>query len=185
MFNPTARFADAVAFAAAAHAGQLRKYGGRPYIEHPLAVARMTSRFVHDEDMLLAAVLHDTVEDTPVTVDDVARAFGAPVAALVAHLTDVSRPSDGNRATRKQCDRVHTAAASPRAKTVKLMDLVHNGASIVRHDDRFAVHFLREMEVLLEVLQDASDPAAWAFAHRMHGRLCARRETRRLEAALR
>ena len=137
MFNPTARFADAVAFATAAHAGQLRKYSGRPYIEHPVAVARMTSRFVHDEDMLLAAVLHDTVEDTP------------------------------------------------RAKTVKLMDLVHNCVSIVRHDAGFAGQFLSEMQAMLAVLHDASDPAAWALAQRIHVRSCARRERRQLDAALR
>jgi (p)ppGpp synthase/HD superfamily hydrolase len=185
MFNPTPRFTNAVAFATAAHANQSRKYSGRPYIEHPVAVARMVSRFVHDEDMLLAAVLHDTVEDTPVSVEDVARAFGEPVALLVADLTDVSRLSDGNRAVRKQRDLAHTAAARPRAKTVKLMDLVHNCVSIVRHDDGFALHFLREMQAALAVLRDASDPAAWEFAQRMHVRSCERLETRRLEAALR
>ena len=185
MFNPTARFADAVAFATAAHAGQLRKYSGRPYIEHPVAVARMTSRFVHDEDMLLAAVLHDTVEDTPVTIEAVAQAFGEPVAMLVADLTDVSRLSDGNRAVRKRLDLAHTAAGDPRAKTVKLMDLVHNCVSIVRHDAGFAGQFLSEMQAMLAVLHDASDPAAWALAQRIHVRSCARRERRRLDAALR
>ncbi len=184
MFNPSDRFARAVAFATLAHGTQTRKYNGRPYVEHPLAVARMVSRFAHDDDMLLAAVLHDTVEDTPVTLDDVARTFGAPVAALVADLTDVSRPSDGNRAVRKRMDLLHTAAAQPRAKTVKLMDMVHNSLSIVRHDRGFAGHFLLEMQASLPLMRDASDPVAWEFARRMHERACARLENRRLEAAL-
>jgi (p)ppGpp synthase/HD superfamily hydrolase len=184
MFNKTEGFVQALAFASVAHADQKRKYSGRPYVEHPLAVARMVSRFEHDDDMLLAAVLHDTVEDTPVTLQDVASAFGEPVAFLVADLTDVSRLSDGNRAVRKRRDLVHTAAAQPRAKTVKLMDLVHNCVCIVRHDRGFAGHFLLEMQAMLAVLRDASDPSAWDFAWRMHARACERLEARRLEAAL-
>jgi (p)ppGpp synthase/HD superfamily hydrolase len=180
----TVRFANAVAFATAAHAGQLRKYSGRPYIEHPVAVARMTSRFRHDEDMLIAAVLHDTVEDTPVSIGDVAHSFGEPVALLVADLTDVSRLSDGNRALRKQRDLAHTGGACPRAKTIKLMDLVHNCVSIVRHNAGFSVQFLREMHAMLAVMQDASDPAAWVFAQRMYARACTRLESRRLQTAL-
>ena len=184
MFKKSESFARAWAFASKAHANQVRKYTGRPYVEHPLAVARMVSRFEHDDDMLLAAVLHDTVEDTPVTLRDIAREFGDPVAFLVSDLTDVSHLSDGNRAVRKRRDLLHTAAAQPRAKTVKLMDLVHNSLSIVRHDRGFARQFLLEMQATLAVLRDASDPGAWAFAQRVHARCCERLEARRLEATL-
>lgn len=158
----------ALAFAADAHKDQLRKYSGRPYIEHPLAVARMVSRFKHDNDMIIAALLHDTVEDTPVTLIDIRREFGPGVAALVSDLTDVSGPTDGNRRTRKNKDLLHTAAAQPRAKTVKLMDLVHNSVSIIRHDTDFAPVFLNEMQRLLDALQDASDPQAWVLAQKVY-----------------
>ncbi len=158
----------AMDFAADAHMHQKRKYSGRPYIEHPLAVARMVRRFDHDEDMIIAALLHDTVEDTSVTLIDIRQAFGTGVAALVSDLTDVSGPTDGNRRTRKNKDLLHTAAALPRAKTVKLMDLVHNSVSIVRHDTDFAPVFLDEMQRMLDVLQDASDPQAWVLAQRIY-----------------
>jgi len=157
-------------FATAAHQAQRRKYSGRPYIEHPLAVALMVSRFDHDEDMIVAALLHDTVEDTLVILDDVTQAFGHDVATLVSELTDVSRPSDGNRKTRKHKDLHHIAMAQPRAKTIKLMDLVHNSVSIVRHDQSFARAFLDEMAPMLDVLRGPSDLRAWELAQRIYVR---------------
>jgi len=162
------RIHRALEFAADAHKHQTRKYSGRPYIEHPLAVARMVGRFNHDDEMIIAALLHDTVEDTSVTLIDIQREFGPGVAALVSDLTDVSGPTDGNRRTRKNKDLLHTAAAQPRAKTVKLMDLVHNSVSIIRHDTDFARVFLDEMHRMLDVLQDASDPRAWVLAQRIY-----------------
>jgi (p)ppGpp synthase/HD superfamily hydrolase len=160
----------AVKFATVAHTGQTRKYSDRPYIEHPLAVARIVRRFEHDENMIIAAMLHDTVEDTAVTIDDIRLTFGMDVAALVTDLTDVSRPSDGNRNVRKHMDLLHTAAAQPRAKTIKLMDLVHNSVSIIRNDKGFARVFLGEMNRMLDVLQDASDSRAWVLAQRVYVR---------------
>jgi (p)ppGpp synthase/HD superfamily hydrolase len=164
MLNKTPSILRAIDFATNAHGTQLRRYSGRAYIEHPIAVARLVARFEHDEDMLMAAVLHDTVEDTPVTLNEVEQEFGREVAALVSDLTDVSKPDDGNRKTRKAIDLEHSWSASPRAKTVKLMDLVHNTGSIVRHDKSFATVYLREKELLLEALKDASDPPAWHLA---------------------
>jgi hypothetical protein len=90
-----------------------------------------------DAEMIAAAWLHDTVEDTPATFGDIEREFGAEVRALVADLTDVSKPSDGNRAVRKAIDRHHTAQASVRAKTVKLADLIDNCRDICEHDASF------------------------------------------------
>ncbi len=166
----TERIWRAQEFATVAHQSQTRKYSGRPYIEHPLAVARMVARFDHDEDMIIAALLHDTVEDTSVTIWEIECVFGAGVMALVSDLTDVSCSTDGNRVARKQKDLLHIAAAQPRAKTIKLMDLVHNSVSIVRHDIGFAAVFLDEMAKMLDVLQDASDPVAWVLAQRFYVR---------------
>jgi hypothetical protein len=107
--------------------------------------------------MLAAAWLHDSVEDTPATLEDIEREFGDGVARLVADLTDVSRPGDGNRAVRKAIDRAHSAQASPRAKTVKLADLTDNCRDICKHDPRFARVFLVEMDALLEVLGEGDE----------------------------
>lgn len=131
-----------------------RKYSNQPYDEHLQAVAGIVSEVSDDARMIAAAWLHDTVEDTPATFHDIEQEFGPEVARLVYELTDVSRPSDGNRAVRKALDCKHLAAASPQAKTVKLADLIDNCRDICRHDQRFARVYLAEMEALLRVLED-------------------------------
>lgn len=146
--------ARARAFAIRAHGAidQRRKYTGEPYIVHPAAVAALVRHVHHTEAMLAAAWLHDTVEDTPTTLEDIRREFGPEVALLVDQLTDASRPSDGNRAARKVLDRKRLAAASPAAMTIKLADLIDNSASILAHDRKFARTYLAEKAELLEVL---------------------------------
>jgi (p)ppGpp synthase/HD superfamily hydrolase len=168
------QLAYAESFAAEAHAGQLRKYVGRPYIAHPIAVSRLVARFGGDLNMQIAALLHDTVEDTAVTLDVVRCEFGQDVAMLVSGLTDVSRLEDGNRATRKAIDLAHTASACSRAKSVKCADLIHNTGSIVAHDRSFAKIYLQEKARLLEVLQDASLPKLYQLAVRVHARAAGR-----------
>jgi hypothetical protein len=129
-----------------------RKYSGLSYDVHLVAVAGIVASVTDDAPTIAAAWLHDAVEDTPVTLDELQREFGDEVAALVGQLTDISLASHGNRAARKDIDRRHLAAASPRAKTVKLADLIDNCEDITKHDPRFARVFLREMEALLGVL---------------------------------
>jgi hypothetical protein len=144
---------------------QRRKYNKQPYDVHLKAVADLVASVSNDPETLAAAWLHDTVEDTPATFGEIEKAFGSGVARLVAELTDVSKPGDGNRAVRKAIDRVHLKHASSRAKTVKLADVVDNCADICRHDTRFAKVYVAEMAALLEVLADG-DPRLLKRARR-------------------
>ena len=142
----------ALKFATIAHADQKRKYTGQPYIVHPIEVMEIVKTVDHDDAMLAAALLHDVVEDTDITLDVISDAFGEDVANLVDDLTDVSKPEDGNRKTRKALDRAHSANASARAQTIKLADLISNSADILENDPNFAKVYLAEKELLLEVL---------------------------------
>ncbi len=156
----------AFAFAKAAHESidQTRKYSGEPYIVHPIAVAEIVRSVPHTPAMIAAAYLHDVVEDTPVTIEEIRTAFGDKVAELVDWLTDVSRPGDGNRRTRKALDLQHTAKAPPDAKTIKLADLIDNSVTIARHDRKgFWPVYRREKLALLEVLKDG-DKTLWQRA---------------------
>jgi (p)ppGpp synthase/HD superfamily hydrolase len=142
-------------FAIAAHSavGQKRKYTGEPYFVHPAEVARIVAEVPGSTaEMVAAAWLHDTVEDTGVTATDIHMNFGPEVAALVGWLTDVSKPEDGNRAHRKAMDRAHTAEAPAEAQTVKLADLISNSRSIMAHDPAFARTYLEEKRLMLEVM---------------------------------
>lgn len=146
-------------FAKLAHGHQKRKYTGEPYINHPLAVAGLV--FAHcapDFRVIQAALLHDVVEDTPVSSLDIHLKFGAYVGSLVDEVTDVSKHPDGGRAYRKQLDRNHLATASPEGQSIKLADLIHNTESIVEHDKKFAKTYLEEKKLLLHVLTDG-EPA--------------------------
>jgi hypothetical protein len=162
-------------FASAAHrkVGQLRKYSGQPYEEHLRRVAELVAGVTDDPEMVAAAWLHDVVEDTPVTIEEIERAFGREVRDLVDALTDVSRPAHGNRATRKALDREHLARAPARAQTVKLADLIDNCQDICKHNPRFGRVFLGEMAALLEVLT-AGDPVLIRRARTMHERWAGR-----------
>lgn len=82
---------DAIEFAARAHAGQFRKGTRIPYIVHPLAVARILIEHDAPDDVVLAAVLHDVIEDTNATLAQVRAAFGDDVARLVQGMSEPNR----------------------------------------------------------------------------------------------
>lgn len=164
------RYRRALAFCIAAHAavGQKRKYTGEPYAVHPIEVSKLVEEVVvgATEEMLIAALLHDVVEDTAITLDLVAAQFGLVVASYVEQLTDVSKPEDGNRAARKALDCTHLAGASPQAKTIKLADLISNSRSIRQYDPDFAKVYLAEKRELLKVLSEG-DPTLFEMAREL------------------
>ena len=157
-------------FATAAHAavGQTRKYTGEPYVVHPMEVASIVESVGGTEAMVAAALLHDVLEDTGVTVDVLEEQFGSEVTNLVLWLTDISKPEDGNRSTRKALDRQHSAAAPAAAQTIKVADLISNSRSIVAHDPGFAKVYLEEKRLLLDLLTRA-DPTLLTMAREQVG----------------
>jgi len=155
---------DARVFAALAHRGQVRKYTGEPYVTHPIAVAKIVASVTGDQEMIAAALLHDVVEDTAVTIEEIESRFGGLVALYVENLTDISCLDDGFRAARKAVDRAHTAIAVPEAKTIKLADLIHNSSSILEHDKRFAKIYMAEKRLLLDESLKEGHGGLWLLA---------------------
>lgn len=153
----------AAEFARKAHESQKRKYTGEPYFNHCEEVATIVALAGGTVEQICAAYLHDTMEDCGVSVDTIEEEFGGYVARLVSDLTDVSKPEDGNRATRKAIDRAHTAKACPDAKTVKLADLISNTQSVMKHDLKFASVYIPEKVALLEYLKEG-DPNLYKIA---------------------
>jgi len=147
----------ALKFATDAHEGQTRKYTGDPYIVHPIAVSKIVESVTDDKEVIASALLHDTVEDTDVSLEQIEQEFGPRVALLVENLTDVSTLDQGNRKTRKRIDLEHIAKAIPEAKTVKLADLIHNSGSITKYDTKFSVTYMSEKKQLLAVLKEGNE----------------------------
>lgn len=153
-------------FSIAAHeaVGQVRKYTGEPYWTHPRAVADIVRNYGGTDEQVAAALLHDVVEDTDVGIDTIREHFGDTVADLVDWLTDVSKPEDGSRETRKALDRQHSADASKEAQFIKCADLIHNTESVVKHDEHFAKKYMREKRLLLEAMTKVHDEPIWQEA---------------------
>lgn len=125
--NDQQRIRDAYAFAAEAHKNQKRK-SGEPYIIHPIAVARIVAEeFELGANPVIAAFLHDVVEDTPYTIDDVRQRFGDDVAFLVGVVTKKKKDKYD---LSKQVDNFRQILASVqfdvRAILIKLADRLHN-----------------------------------------------------------
>ena len=141
-------------FATAAHAAvkQMRKYTGEPYIVHPAEVVSIVSQYGYTDEMLAAAWLHDTVEDTGVTQDVINYEFGPIIGEYVHWLTDQTKPEDGNRAARKKMDADRLALAPPEVQTVKYADLISNTRSIMQHDENFGRIYVKEKTYLLSVM---------------------------------
>ena len=89
----------AIRFAAAAHKGMVRKGNNQPYIFHPLEVLNLVSMMTDDDDILCAAVLHDTVEDTAASIEDIKNEFGDRVAKLVGYESENKRGNVNKAAT--------------------------------------------------------------------------------------
>jgi (p)ppGpp synthase/HD superfamily hydrolase len=157
--------ASAQAFAEWAH-GRIdhrRKYTEAPYTVHLAEVVALVRSVPHTPEMLAAAWLHDTVEDTGISLADIERRFGAAVAALVAWLTNVSQPADGAREVRKGLDRKHSAASPAEAQTLKLADVIANVKDVAERDPVFAAVYIPEKRLLVAALRKG-DPILWRQA---------------------
>jgi (p)ppGpp synthase/HD superfamily hydrolase len=106
------------------HAGQRQKVNGRPYVEHPIAVASDVSQAGFEPEMVAAALLHDIVENSGVTVQDVRDRFGDRVADLVDAMTDVSEVQPYDH--RKELHRERIVAAGPEAAAIFGADKLNN-----------------------------------------------------------
>jgi GTP pyrophosphokinase len=119
---------EAIAFSRTAHEGQLRQ-SGEPYVTHPIAVARILTTLHIDVQAIVAALLHDVVEDTAVTSDDIAAKFGQPVAELVDGLSKLDRlkfetREDAQAETFRKM--LLAMARDVRVILIKLADRLHN-----------------------------------------------------------
>ena len=123
---PTHRILEAARFAAEKHAHQKRKgEAGEPYVNHLLEVAELISGSsdLLDANLVIAGLLHDTVEDVGVTFADLEKKFGPDVASLVAEVTDdKSLPREVRKALQIQT----APKKTPRAQVIKLADKISN-----------------------------------------------------------
>jgi (p)ppGpp synthase/HD superfamily hydrolase len=129
----TLRLEEAMRFAAKAHAGQLRRGSDTPYFVHVAAVALILERAGFGEDVVVAGLLHDVVEDTATGLEKVAIRFGENVSELVRCCSEVKTDEHGNKRPWLDRKREHLAALSAApiaARGIILADKLHNLVSI-------------------------------------------------------
>ena len=133
MKNNLAKFVEAASYAAKKHRNQKRKGAdGEPYINHPLEVANLLVKVgkLEDYDVLIAALLHDVVEDTETKKEELTELFGEAVSGYVSEVTDdKSLPKD----VRKQKQIEHAPHLSAGAKQIKLADKISNITDITNN----------------------------------------------------
>ena len=150
----TTKLLRAASFAARKHRDQRRKGNHQaPYINHPIEVATLVATIGRCDDIavLQAALLHDTIEDTDATPEEIEREFGAEVRGLVLEMTDdMSMPSP----QRKQHQVTRASGLSRNAKLIKIADKIANVGDIARHpppdwsDERRRKYFAWTKEVV-------------------------------------
>ena len=125
----------AIVFAVKAHAGTERRGKGFPYVVHPMEAMAIVATMTSDQDLLAAAALHDVLEDTDISREELRAAFGEHITSLVEAESDESSPGESvedswHARKKKAIDRL--AAASREAKIVALGDKLSNMRAIAR-----------------------------------------------------
>lgn len=154
-------FIDAFNFAELKHRGQVRKYIGTPYIEHPIAVARIIKAAGGSDLMVQAAMLHDVVEDCGVDLEEVADLFGREVSIYVAALSDKINKDRANRKVRKNIESFFLENSNDEILAIKLADLIHNSMSICLRDKEFSKTYLKEKKDFISRINIKSYPPAF------------------------
>lgn len=136
LIESTKALKDALEYASEAHKGQFRK-SGEPYVIHPILVASIVAHIANDESMVIAALLHDVVEDTQINNEDIVNLFGEDVASLVDGLTKIDSIRDSELTSSASNEKLVISALSfrkmllasikdVRALVIKLCDRLHN-----------------------------------------------------------
>ncbi|TWV97344.1 HD domain-containing protein [Chitinophaga pinensis] len=151
-------------FAGQAHGIQRRKFADEPYINHPVRVMEICRTYTSDLPVLSAALLHDVLEDTAVTKDELSewlhKTMSAPDAdrtlKLTVELTDIYSKKNyphWNRRKRKQMEATRLSQISAAGQTIKYADIIDNANDIASADSDFIPTFLHECRQLLKVME--------------------------------
>ena len=149
------------------HGQQVRKYSGERYIVHPVRVMETVREFNDDVAVLCAALLHDVLEDTPVTAHELESALvevldtedAQRTLRFVIELTDILIKKyfpRMKRTLRKQKEVERLSSVSPEAQTIKYADIIDNVTDIVKQDADFAPVFVREAKAMLTAMTDGT-----------------------------
>lgn len=142
-------------FATSKHEGQFRKFGKVAYITHPANVAEIVDKFGGSPEMVAAAWLHDVVEESNVSLDEIKKLFGENVASLVKELTN---PTDLDKSKKGQylLDKMNTMSSD--ALTIKLADRLSNVSDFATAKPSFVQKYAPETKFIIDGLEEHERP---------------------------
>lgn len=149
------------------HDGQVRKYTGEAYIHHPVEVAEILLKHLGASctwELIVAALLHDTVEDCYMSLNTIKASFGKTVSTHVVFMTAPGTWMNLNRDARHKLYHAYISFADSGTQSLKCADCIANTNSIFEHDKDFAKVYLREKRELLKYLTEA-DPVIYKVAY--------------------
>lgn len=163
-------------FASDAHGEQKRKYVDEMYIRHPERVMYICVEYTTERAVLAAALLHDVLEDTPVTEEELSKFLHTlmdqeeadKTLQLVVDLTDIFIKADYpslNRKKRKRKEAERLRDVHPDAQTIKYADIIDNASDVTPYDPDFALVYLKEAEQILS-LMEGGEPQLYERAKR-------------------
>lgn len=120
----------AIEVAANAHRDQVRKHTDIPYITHPISVGLTLQKYGYSEELIIAGILHDTIEDTPIDIDYIKEHFGERVASIVEGCSEPDKSLPWEK--RKEHTIEHLKTTSFEVKIVSCADKLHNIGTIAR-----------------------------------------------------
>ena len=132
-----------LAFATHYHQGQFRK-SGEPYVSHPIAVAEMAANHMFRENVIIASLLHDTLEDTTLTLDEIEIGFSPRIAQIVDRLTRKIDPTTGKKMSAGDCLFESLKLGDDEAVLVKMVDRWHNTSTIMTLSKEKQERIIRE-----------------------------------------
>lgn len=142
-------------FALVKHEGQVRRHDGKPYIAHLDGVAAILREYGYTSpDVMAAAFLHDTLEKTDTTLEELIEKFGLVVAELVFWLTDTEQ---GSREAQTLQAAWRLSRAPWNAKLIKLADIVDNGTAVIMCNPDFGPTFLEEKRLQLKKMAEVEN----------------------------
>jgi len=150
----TQQIQKAISIAATHHDGQERKGDGLPYIIHPFAVALILMEYTDDQDVIVAGFLHDTVEDTEYSAEDIEKDFNPHIAEIVMDVTEKDKDDPWQK--RKDDYLAHLKTSSFESKLVCAADKLHNLQSMLAGFEKFG-------EAVYEKFNAPADKKIWFY----------------------
>ena len=145
-------YQKALLFATEKHDGQIRKFNGEPYVNHPIRVANTVNEFTLDEDIIAAALLHDVIEDTNATETEIREKFGDNVANMVLALTSDKEKIKQVGKTKYLLDKMNEL--SDDELLIKLADRLDNVSDLSKDNEKWSIQYTLQTDMIITMLNN-------------------------------